>query len=82
MEDYENLASDLLDWINKKIPEFEDRTTDNSLANMQVNTHYQPALTGLAVLFGFTFFLPSQFVCDLRSNSCFFLGSCYQELDL
>jgi len=35
MEDYENLASDLLDWINKKIPEFEDRTTDNSLANMQ-----------------------------------------------
>lgn len=36
MEDYENLASDLLDWINKKIPELEDRTTDNSLANMQV----------------------------------------------
>ena len=36
MEDYENLASDLLGWINKKIPEFEDRTTDNSLANMQV----------------------------------------------
>ena len=36
MEDYENLASDLLDWINKKIPELEDRTTDNSLASMQV----------------------------------------------
>jgi len=36
MEDYENLASDLLGWINKKIPEFEDRTTDNSLSNMQV----------------------------------------------
>lgn len=35
MEDYENLASDLLDWINKKIPELEDRTTDNSLASMQ-----------------------------------------------
>lgn len=35
MEDYENLASDLLDWINKKIPEFQDRTTDNSLAHMQ-----------------------------------------------
>lgn len=35
MEDYENLASDLLDWINKKIPELEDRTTDNSLAHMQ-----------------------------------------------
>ena len=36
MEDYENLASDLLDWINKKIPELEDRTTDNSLQHMQV----------------------------------------------
>lgn len=35
MEDYENLASDLLDWINKKIPELEDRTSDNSLAQMQ-----------------------------------------------
>jgi len=35
IEDYENLASDLLGWINKKIPELEDRTTDNSLDNMQ-----------------------------------------------
>lgn len=35
MEDYENLASDLLGWINKKIPDLEDRTTDNSLANVQ-----------------------------------------------
>lgn len=35
MEDYENLASDLLDWMNKKIPELEDRTTDNSLEKAQ-----------------------------------------------
>lgn len=41
IEDYENLASDLLGWINKKIPELEDRTTDNSLDNMQVSQMYQ-----------------------------------------
>ncbi|XP_057315716.1 alpha-actinin-like [Hydractinia symbiolongicarpus] len=35
MEDYENLASDLLGWINKKIPELENRDTDNSLNTMQ-----------------------------------------------
>lgn len=35
MEDYEGLASDLLDWMNKKIPELEDRTTDNSLEKAQ-----------------------------------------------
>lgn len=46
MEDYENLASDLLDWINKKIPELEDRTTDNSLNSMQaINFFNQSSFT-------------------------------------
>lgn len=35
IEDYENLASDLLDWINQKIPQFNDRPTDASLEEMQ-----------------------------------------------
>ncbi|XP_004208576.1 alpha-actinin [Hydra vulgaris] len=35
MDDYENMASQLLDWINKKIPELEDRTTDNTLKDVQ-----------------------------------------------
>jgi len=34
IDDYENLASGLLDWINKKIPEFNDRTA-GSLEDMQ-----------------------------------------------
>lgn len=34
IEEYENLASNLLDWINKKIPELSDRT-GGSLADMQ-----------------------------------------------
>jgi len=34
IENYENLASDLLDWINKKIPDLTDRTA-GSLADMQ-----------------------------------------------
>lgn len=40
MEDYENLASDLLGWINNKIPELENRDTDNSLNTMQVEYHF------------------------------------------
>ena len=36
MDDYENMASQLLDWINKKIPDLEDRTTDNTLEDVQV----------------------------------------------
>jgi len=35
MEDYDSLASNLLDWINKKIPEMEDRQIDNSLEKAQ-----------------------------------------------
>ncbi|KAK3749497.1 hypothetical protein QZH41_013472, partial [Actinostola sp. cb2023] len=35
MEDYENLASDLLDWINQKLPQMENRETDGTLADMQ-----------------------------------------------
>merc|ERR1712042_331444 len=35
MQDYENLASDLLAWIKKKVPWLEDRSTDNTLAGCQ-----------------------------------------------
>merc|ERR1711970_390965 len=35
MQDYENLASDLLAWIKAKKPWLEDRSTDNTLAGCQ-----------------------------------------------
>lgn len=35
MEDYENSASDLLDWINRTTPWLENRTTDNTLTGAQ-----------------------------------------------
>ncbi|KXJ17767.1 alpha-actinin-1 [Exaiptasia diaphana] len=35
MEDYEGLASNLLDWINQKLPQMESRETDGTLADMQ-----------------------------------------------
>ncbi|KAJ7373413.1 hypothetical protein OS493_013006 [Desmophyllum pertusum] len=35
MEDYENMASDLLDWINKTLPGLQDRTSDGTLDDMQ-----------------------------------------------
>jgi len=35
MEEYERLASDLLEWIRKTLPWLESRQTDNSLAGVQ-----------------------------------------------
>ncbi|KAG9510304.1 hypothetical protein GZH46_01160, partial [Fragariocoptes setiger] len=35
MEDYEHLASDLLDWIRRTTPWLENRTTDNTLSGTQ-----------------------------------------------
>ena len=35
MDEYEKLASDLLEWIQRTRPMLEDRTTDNSIANVQ-----------------------------------------------
>ncbi|XP_031561014.1 alpha-actinin-1-like [Actinia tenebrosa] len=35
MEDYETLASDLMDWINKTLPRFKNRDSDGTLADMQ-----------------------------------------------
>lgn len=35
MEEYERLASDLLEWINKTKPWLENRTTDNTLSGVQ-----------------------------------------------
>ena len=35
MEEYERLASDLLEWIRKTTPWLENRTTDNTLADVQ-----------------------------------------------
>ena len=39
MDEYEKLASDLLEWINRTRPMLEDRTGDNSIQNVQVMTH-------------------------------------------
>lgn len=35
MEDYEKMASDLLDWINKTLPWLKDRNSDGTLDDMQ-----------------------------------------------
>ncbi|XP_027038747.1 alpha-actinin-like [Pocillopora damicornis] len=35
MEDYEKVASDLLDWINKTLPWLKDRSSDGTLGDMQ-----------------------------------------------
>jgi actinin alpha len=35
MEEYERLASDLLEWIKKKRPWLENRATDNTLSGTQ-----------------------------------------------
>ncbi|XP_073248143.1 alpha-actinin-1-like [Porites lutea] len=35
MEDYENMASDLLDWINKTMPWLQNRNSDGTLNDMQ-----------------------------------------------
>ncbi|XP_015766072.1 PREDICTED: alpha-actinin, sarcomeric-like [Acropora digitifera] len=35
MEDYEKMASDLLDWINKTLPWLQDRNSDGNLNDMQ-----------------------------------------------
>lgn len=49
IENYENLASDLLDWINKKIPDLTDRTA-GSLADMQVRLlHFSVPVTRFKV---------------------------------
>ena len=35
MDEYEKLASDLLEWIQRTRPMLEDRTTDNTISNVQ-----------------------------------------------
>ena len=35
MDEYEKLASDLLEWINRTRPTLEDRTTDNAIEKVQ-----------------------------------------------
>ena len=35
MDEYEKLASDLLEWIQRTRPMLEDRTTDNSISKVQ-----------------------------------------------
>merc|ERR1712048_410596 len=35
MDEYEKLASDLLEWIERTRPTLEDRTTDNTISNVQ-----------------------------------------------
>ena len=35
MDEYEKLASDLLEWIARTRPMLEDRTTDNTISNVQ-----------------------------------------------
>ena len=35
MDEYEKLASDLLEWIQRTRPTLEDRTTDNAIDKVQ-----------------------------------------------
>jgi len=35
MDEYEKLASDLMEWIQRTRPQLEDRTTDNTMSNVQ-----------------------------------------------
>ena len=84
MEEYERLASDLLEWIKQKRPWLENRATDNTLDGTQAklgefgiivvrknhrNYHKKPNLKQILILFKHVFDYPiDQFLHQRKAN--------------